>query len=442
MNARTGTGLSSAAGALLLAASAFLLVPLYTGNPALGFAWETASAGLAAHSLAREGDLSVREYFPAASRGDTIGYALRWRDDGLYSIEPLASILTFTPFFVPHRATWPLARKPDPVHNLVAAQIATLTLIAMGLWLANVASLPRALLVVGIIALATPHRTIVASGLWQHTSGTLWLTLGLLAFGLAPRRRWLYPVAGAALALATACRPVLVPASLLLVLAATRDARGRPGPAVASAAIVAALGGVALFANWTLHGSLLGGRVDFVGSPERFADVSSYFSFSPVHWAGLLVSPNRGLFVFSPVLLFALPGLVRSLRADAPPTHRWISLSGLAIFGLYGFIATWWAGSVYGPRYMTDLLPFFAFWMARTPLPQRGRAVLGALFATAVLASAAVQSVGARAYPCGWNAFPAELDRAPERVWSWRDTQIRRCARRALRIGAAETPEG
>ena len=110
----------------------------------------------------------------------------------------------------------------------------------------------------------------------------------------------------------------------------TRPARGL---VAASVLVVAGIGGLALFGNWALHGSLLGGRVDLVRDPGHLHAIDAYFRFSPVHWAGLLASPSRGLFVFSPVLLFGLPGLVRCLRGGCGSVARLASASALASFG-------------------------------------------------------------------------------------------------------------
>jgi hypothetical protein len=104
-----------------------------------------------------------------------------------------------------------------------------------------------------------------------------------------------------------------------------------------------------------------------------------------------------------------------------------ISVAGILVFVLYGFVATWWGGWVFGPRYMTDMLPFFALWLARTPLPRRGRVVAAALFVATLGWSAWVQELGVRAYPCGWDANPVSVDRAPGRLWRWHDTEIARC---------------
>jgi hypothetical protein len=412
---------AGAAGALLLAAP--LLVRLYTTNPLLAWVPETVSVGLTAQSIVLEGNLGVQEYLPKLGPSADQDYALRWRGADLYSIEPVAVSLTFAPLF--------LAYRPQPASpwaltfNTVAAWVATTALVILGLWLLAITSIPRALLATGIVGLATCFRTITAAGLWQHTAGTLWLTLGLGLWSYATCRPSLYPLAGVALATATACRPILVPAALLVVVDAWRS--GTPRGRWLTAAWVIGIGTLALYANWRLHGSLLGGRVAIVSGIARTHAVPAYFHFSLVHLAGLLAAPSRGLFIYSPILLFALPGLWCSFAATAPPPLRWISISAVLIFMLYGFIATWWGGWVFGPRYMADLLPFFGLWLALTPLPRRGRPLVAVLFVVALAWSVGVQQLGVAAYPCGWNESPKSVDQAPERLWDWRDTEIARC---------------
>jgi hypothetical protein len=413
--------------ACLLMLTAPLLILAYTQNVRLGFVLETNSAGLTALSLVRDGDFGIEEFFPPYIPHD-VGYAARWRGKTLYSIEPVASSLTFTPFFLPYRNAEPRFWRPERINNLVAAQVAVLTVIVIGWWLLSIATVPRALVATGIFALATSHRTISGAGLWQHTSGGLWLAVGLFAWSHA--RRWpaLFPVAGAALALATACRPIFVAVPILAALDAWFLARTSRKTFLSTSVLVVSIGSLALYANWHFHGSLVGGRIDLVRNPTMFHSVKTYFHFSPVHLLGLLTSPSRGLFVYSPVLLFAVPGLMRSLRKPTPEGLRLITIAGILTFLLYGFISTWWAGSVFGPRYMTDLLPFFALWLTLTPIPAKGRPVLAVCFAAALAWSLWVQQLGENTYPCNWNHTPVLVDRAPQRVWDWRDSQIARCA--------------
>jgi hypothetical protein len=409
----------------ILVLAAPWIVRFYARNERLGTVPETIAAGVTAFAIVDGGTLDLTNYFPRPADRPDAHYAVRFAPAGAYGIEPVASPLTFAPFFLPYRGTGAIHMQWRLFHR-VAARVTTLTVLLLALWLLGITTLPRALLVTAVLALATSLRTINAGGLWQHTSADLWAVVGLALWTATDRRPGLYPLAGIALALATACRPIFVPCALLVVWAALRDGR-RAGAGAATAGLVVAIGGLALFGNWWLHGSLLGGRASIVAQISRTHGVPSYFHFTPWTWVGLLAAPSRGLFVYSPVLLFGLPGLVRSLRASASPAERLITVAGLLVFVLYGFVATWWGGWLFGPRHMTDMLPFFALWLARTPLPARGRVPLGVLFAAAFCWSFAVFEVGVRAYPCGWDAHPVNVDQAPDRLWSLHDTELSRC---------------
>ena len=409
----------------ILVLAAPWIVRFYARNERLGTVPETIAAGVTAFAIVDGGTLDLTDYFPRDTERPDIHYAVRFTPAGAYGIEPVASSLTFAPFFLPYRGTGSIHMQWRLFHR-IAARVTTLTVLVLALWLLQITTLPRALLVTAIIALATSIRTINAGGLWQHTSADLWAVTGLALWTGTARRPGLYPLAGVALALATACRPIFVPCAVLVAWAALRDGR-RSSAGPATAALVVAIGGLALFANWWLHGSLLGGRASIVEDISRTHGVPSYFHFTPWTWVGLLAAPSRGLFVYSPVLLFGLPGLVRTLRASSPSAERLVTVAGILVFVLYGFVATWWGGWLFGPRHMTDMLPFFALWLARTPLPARGRVPLALLFVAAFAWSIAVFELGVRAYPCGWDARPINVDQAPDRLWSLHDTELSRC---------------
>jgi hypothetical protein len=96
--------------------------------------------------------------------------------------------------------------------------------------------------------------------------------------------------------------------------------------------------------------------------------------------------------------------------------------------------AVWWGGYTYGPRYALDLLPALvpaaALGVCRLARSSPGlRAVAGAALAWSIAASA----TGAFCYPHDeWNTDPVNLDRAHERLWAVRDSQIPRCWSRGL----------
>jgi hypothetical protein len=79
--------------------------------------------------------------------------------------------------------------------------------------------------------------------------------------------------------------------------------------------------------------------------------------------AGLLVSPGRGLFLYAPVLLLALPAipaLFRRHRAEAALAWSMIAAHLL----LYGKWYMWHGGYAWGPRFIVPTLPFFVIGMA------------------------------------------------------------------------------
>src|SRR5262249_40985135 len=85
---------------------------------------------------------------------------------------------------------------------------------------------------------------------------------------------------------------------------------------------------------------------------------------------GLLVSPSRGVLIFCPVLLLIAAGLVRFRRTLA--NHRLLLPAFLAVGGHFATLVCfdqWHGGCCYGPRYFTDVLPWFVLFSV---LPIRG----------------------------------------------------------------------
>ena len=113
--------------------------------------------------------------------------------------------------------------------------------------------------------------------------------------------------------------------------------------------------------------------------------------------AGQLFSPTRGLFVFSPFLLFLFfPLRLRGVARDRSARARGLTLAlGIAVACQVLLYAKtdWRIGYCWGPRWLTDLLPLL-LWMLPPVV-----AALGAagriVFALACCAAIAIQAVGA-----------------------------------------------
>jgi hypothetical protein len=146
-------------------------------------------------------------------------------------------------------------------------------------------------------------------------------------------------------------------------------------------------------------------------------------------FAGLLVSPNRGLLVFSPTVAIVGLAIGEAWRLGRRSPLMWCGLAVVAQFALYGAYVVWWGGHTYGPRYMLDVLPLLVP-LAATGLATIRQRAMVAVATVALAWSLFVAATGAFFYPNDrWNTDPASVDHFHERVWDWSDMQILRCWR-------------
>lgn len=150
--------------------------------------------------------------------------------------------------------------------------------------------------------------------------------------------------------------------------------------------------------------------------------------------AGNLISPSRGLLVFTPVVLFLAWALIRYRESVRRPG---LVVLAVSIIGLHWLVVStfpqWWAGQCYGPRLMTDVVPWLALLAilaldarARAPVIRRGNRRMEVVIATLLLAaSCGMHAAGALSRASNrWNIEPANVDQVPSRVWNWRQPQF------------------
>lgn len=343
-------------------------------------------------------------------------WSARWREPGFFDPDP----------------RWPLFRAVGLMEKLSASLIAAASVLVLLLALRKLCEPRAAWLLAAVYALGTNTWTIGSQALWQH--GLSELALAVMALGLLEpdgRRAWL-ALAGVGAAVAAASRP---PNGVFLVLALAylwREHQWRAWPFVLGPAVVGAL---QVIYNLAAFGAVSGGYGALLSEESL---LSSLFSLPSEGLAGVLVSPSRGLFVYTPVMLFSFWGLVLAWRNPRLRLFRYLGLGVLAQVWLYGQFRVWWGGHAFGPRFLTDVLPLLCLFLApawaalRVPLAR-------AAFLAAALVSVAVQVTGAFYYPAGyWDDYPETVDSAPERLWDWRDSQLLRSLRHGPFVPDAE----
>jgi hypothetical protein len=96
-------------------------------------------------------------------------------------------------------------------------------------------------------------------------------------------------------------------------------------------------------------------------------------TFSGSLWQGILgqlVSPGRGLLLYSPIFILSLVGLPAFYRRYRPEALLGLSIILIHLL-LYGKWFMWHGGYAWGPRFLIPTLPFWALFLA--PVVQRVR---------------------------------------------------------------------
>jgi hypothetical protein len=337
------------------------------------------------------------------------------------SLYPVVTPLLVAPLYLPaerwlaHRG-WQqrqIERVAEVMEKLSASLLAAIAGVLMFLVLrreGNRWAFPLAL----AFAFGTNTWMISSQALWQHGAGELLIALALLlaATGRASPRR--VALLGFVCVLIAANRPpdALI-AGAFLAFALWRDRRDARWLLAGAALPLAAL----MYYNLGFADQIAGGYGLAPGEQK-----SNFFHPSALGLPGLLVSPGRGLLVFTPFLAFVVVGLMQRLRT--PRSKQLAIFLGLAVIGqlLVYSQGDWRAGASWGPRWLTDLLPILVWMLAPAPLVLRpfARGVLVAL----IVAAVGVQAIGAFWYTktSDERIFAGDDPRSLKAAWDPRNT--------------------
>jgi hypothetical protein len=277
-----------------------------------------------------------------------------------------------------------------------------------------------------IYGLGTSSLSISSQGLWQHGPSQLFLTLVLywLVRGLEDERFLAYT--GFAMVAAAAMRVTDV--LLLLPVAAWISwTRPRLIPKLVLCALPPAAAMLAY--NLAYVGSVLG------QAGQTQTPAWALFSQVPLGegLAGILVSPGRGLFVYSPVLLFSIAGCAIVWRRG-PAAFRTLSLGLPLLAAAVGKWFVWWGGHTWGPRLLADAAPVLCFFLYPLTGVLSRRPFVKAVFIMLAMVSIVIHALGAVFYEGRWDGLGDNDDDA--RLWSLSRSPIAFYCRDALSSAA------
>ncbi len=269
----------------------------------------------------------------------------------------------------------------------------------------------RALLAAVVLGLTTPLWAVAADGMWPHT---------LTAFGIvgmawaADRERWWVVGLLGGVVLWGRLHAAIICAVLGLGVALLRR---RPAVAVrVGVGSTALLGLMSLWTHWMY------GRWD-PSSGYRAGDFTDNVALgwsTVVNFSGFFVSPDRGLLVWTPLLLVLAPSLVRGW-SDLPDWARVLAVAGGAYLAAQGLLVRFSGGDqFYAYRTSLELLVCLAPALALTaprmgPPARRAFGPVAVLQAVLIAPGAAVDGFYVQvsdvwhrnAFVMGWVERPA-----------------------------------
>ncbi len=359
-------------------------------------------------------DDAARRTFPLL---DGVPYFLHLVGGRYVSAYPPGPAVVALPVYAPAILA---AAPPSPewaarLEKLAASVITALSVAVLFCALDEVVSRRWAVVIAAVYAFGTSSLSVSSQALWQHGPSQLFISLMLLCVVRGLRdERWL-AATGFAMAAAVAMRAT--DALLVLPLAAW-IAWSRPA-LIPRLALLGAPPIAALIAyNWMVLGSLTG------EAGKTSVPPLALFSQIPLSegLAGLLMTPGRGLFVYSPVLLLSIVGGILVWRRG-PAAFRALSLGPPLVVLLVGKWFLWWGGHSWGPRLLADTTPvlcFLLYPLVGTPAPRR---LAKSALVLLGLVSAGAHALGAFAYDGRWDGL-TDPDGYYARLWSWRQSPL------------------
>jgi hypothetical protein len=358
----------------------------------------------------------------AQGRGDGAFWMVPRPDGHFISMYPVITPLLVAPLYLPavaylHVRGWTDARLDQlaiVMEKLSASLLAALSVSLLYLLLRRRATARTALLLTIAYAFGTTTWVISSQALWQQGMAEV-LVIGALFVLTAPCTVPRTIAAGLLLGLVASNRPPDVIIAMLLGVYGLFWAGRRRAPLLAVSAALPML--AVMLYNVHTAGNV-GGGYGLVGK-------ASFFNHPLLAGVGgLLVSPTRGLFVFSPFLVFLLlvwRYLPRS--RDERLLILAMSIGVVAEIVLYAK-ADWRGGLSWGPRYMTDLLPLL-IWMLM-PVVDGLRGAARACFMLAVGVAIAIEAIGAFSYTSSVDMPIYAADHGWEKqdmrgAWRWRN---------------------
>lgn len=381
-------------------------------------------------SIIQEGNTNLDEYKNIIIRNDY--YAIEKVNGHYYSVFPVGTSLIAVPFVAIAIGSLQIDGRINPsLSEIQLIQILPLFELILASFFCSLASVLMflvaktrlsttwSIVIVIIFSFCTANWSTSSRALWQHGPSMLMLTWALLL--LLNKKQSIYLVA-IPLSLAFIIRPTNAISIIFISLYIFQNNQNQFGKYIITA-IPFSLGYFVY--NLSTYNSFFPNYTQL----RRVFHFNNFFEAL----AGNLISPSRGLFIFSPILLLAIWGFIKYFPKKAMMQNSLVFFIVLIIISHWLLISTfptWWAGHSYGPRFFSDLMPLFMYPIILvfeniTAIEGVNKITLFVVIFLLTISSLYFNYKGAFSYSVyEWNSSPNNIDSNPDRVWDWSDSQI------------------
>jgi hypothetical protein len=412
----------SAATSLTSSGLLFLgVVFIYSLNGTTAWSGDTFPSRYLPLSLLREFDFDLDE-FPFLYEPQMPYFLQPIKGRIISTYPPWPAVLALPVYLLPTLAgVTPESHLLPELEKIAATLITALSVVVLLHTLRRLTHERIAWVIAVVYALGTSSLSTSSQALFQHGPSQLFLTLTLYAL-VREREGVKYAAyAGCALAMAVICRPVNILIALTIMAYMVVERRRQ--------CIAFLLGGLPPFLMFAAYNTqyfgspLTTGFIASAFSPASFLRASSYIFSTPLleGLPGILLSPSRGLLIYSPIFVVSGVGMVMAWRESGHLLLKYLCLPPFLSLIVAAKWGSWWGGHSYGPRLLADLAPILCLYLYQPFEKSVGRRFLR--FGLAALCGLSVSAHLLGAFGDGsWNYTPTNVDLARERLWSWIDS--------------------
>ena len=362
--------------------------------------------------------------FVGAGLGPGVAYAFPLVNGHYVSLFPIVTPVLITPVYVLSYVLYGVFHVPFDIKGIMILAKTSATIIAslsgVFVYLAGkeLFSQKIALATALVYAFATSTWSVSSQALWQH--GTVELLLIIMIYLVIKNEQERSRNRVIFLGLLTGLFVFNRPPDAVLLLPILGYVIWYEKENLPVYAISAAASGLPfLVYNLSIFGNVFGGYSQNLG----------FFSFgfdSIGNFMGLLIAPNVGLLIFSPVLVLSVFGYLNLNFIPNMRVRRVLVVFGPAIvlqILVYSFFGLWESSVAfsYGQRFLTGFIPVLAiltgialheFFSAEPALS--GTRIIQAGIVLLILASVIIQAIGVFFYPL----YP-DRSSGPDSTWDW-----------------------